>query len=172
MVCSTFSFRTVTWTRKYISGCLMPDRICWLYHLIDVDTQWWLVKQAGNTILYYGTLLSDHIAHDRDIFPCSPAQQLSIPCEPHFRFMILPFGWFSTIHCFHVRLARLKIIIVFILTNSMRVTIHFVKFVFISVWSNDKIVIPCLLTGYGFVPTLNQSYHIRPTASCDTTDSG
>ena len=25
----------------------------YLYHLIDVDTRWWLVKQAGNTILYY-----------------------------------------------------------------------------------------------------------------------
>ena len=149
----------------------MPRCMCVIpYHLIDVDTQWWLVKQAGNTILYYPFVRS-HCAWPW-YFSVSPAQQLCIPCEPHFRFMILPFGWFSTIHCFHVRLARLKIIIVFILTNSMCVTIHFVKFVFISVWSNDKIVIPCLLTGYGFVPTLNQSYHIRPTASCDTTDSG
>ena len=39
-------------------------------------------------------------------------------------------------------------------------------------WSNDKIVIPCLLTGYGIVRSVSQLYHIRPTASCDTTDSG
>ena len=172
------------------------EEVCtWRYlffHLIDIDTQWWLAKQAGNTILYY-PFARFHCAWPW-YFSISPAQQLCIPCEPHFRFMILSFGWFLAIYCFYVRLAllskmiycgwqqifpsltvdkaNLKIIIVFILINSMCVTIHFVKFVFISSRSNDKIVIPCLFMGYGFVPTLNQSYHIRPTASCDTTDSG
>ena len=125
----------------------------YIYHLIDVDTRWWLVKQAGNTILYYPFVRS-YCAWPW-YFSVSPAQQLCIPCEPRFRFMILPFGWFSTIHCFHVRLAllsfydllwqkifpcltvdkaRFKIIIMFILINSMCVSIHFVKFVFMIKW--------------------------------------
>ena len=86
-------------------------------HVTLLDQSEHKMKTKKNKILYYPFVRS-HWAWPW-YFSVSPAQQLCMPCEPHVRFMIpknifttsiyslmiLPFGWFSTIHCFHARLA-------------------------------------------------------------------
>ena len=85
---SIITIKDVFAKRRDIYPCnctrICPNMYIYLYHLFDVDTQWWLVKQPGNTILYYPFVRS-HCACPW-YFSVSPAQAALYPMRASLSF--------------------------------------------------------------------------------------